>query len=118
MSDEPTYPAVNVIWATTQIIEGLCPNTGQRRKWSSERTRMTKDQMRRYGRSFLEIHMLPRMGWLFKVSQSAFLNSPDVPITDELDAPAGVWLPGGVALTQAYETLDEWHAKTTWGSGP
>ena len=114
---EVEYQAVNVIWATRQIIEGLCPNTGQRRTWTSDRLNLTKDQMRRYGRSFLEIHMLPRMGWLFRIDQSADLSSPEVPITDKLDAPASAWLPAAVALTQAYETLDEWHSKTTWGGG-
>jgi hypothetical protein len=111
--------AVEVVWETWQGIEGICPRTGRQLEWSSQRQNCTREQMLRYGKAFLKAHMEPRMHWLFRVTQTAQLTSPQVPIIDDLQAPgSGDWLPAEEAMREAVATLQEWHDKEVWSSGP
>ena len=110
---------IEVAWETWQHIRGICPRTGREMDWSSHREHCTRGQMLRYGKAFLETHMRPRMHWLFRVTNQARITSPQVPIVDNLSAPGSeVWLPADEAMREAVATLQEWHDKEVWSSGP
>ena len=108
---------IEVLWATEQVIRGICPRTGRQVEWNSEREKCDRGQMLRYGKAFLETHMRSRMHWLFHITQRALLTSPQVPITDRLSACGEGYLPAEEAMREAVATLQEWHDKEVWGGG-